>query len=662
MISPAPDVHDGMNTTSLTRIALPIGLFSLAGIALLACLPTACSNHRQPRTRNNVILICLDSARADHMGAYGYSMRDTTPTMDALAARSTVFLDVSATAGWSKPSVPSFHTGTYPMQHGVYEGSTRDSEGKHSDVLPDEADTIAERFRGSGYQTAAFIRNAQLRMGQGLEQGFDLYDDDAGDARSIRWRATDWIDRRTPEEPFFLYLHFLDAHWPYAAPAEYMERYSSSAPPLPHGWKGLRERVNEGEVTLDDATLTALIARYDGALRYIDDELGKLFSALEQRGLASNTVVCIVSAHGEEFMEHGKIGHGNGLHEELLRVPWILHVPGRPAQTISTPVSLVDLFPTLLRASDLHFFKQTEGIDRLAEPNAVRPCFAEHKSGKRYEQSLKLGGLKLMRSFERAGNDTDEGPPPSVEQLVAAGLRLSIKLGGEGEGSLIAKRIEVRDDVNSPLEIKGEIEAISENRIVMSGVSIPLSPDVVLYGKTTTPSGRRRRLIEGLPVKVKLREESGALFAYKIKLYPPESLVLPEVRGIVTDIEQAELGPLLRLGIVNILVNSKTEVRLRPRERGAFTRSAVREMLLTRPLDTTMFVGKTQLFDLALDPNELAAVEGHAEQQRLERSIDDISSRLVEAPLWEADDRHTLTAEEISDLKAIGYAAGDQDQ
>ena len=126
--------------------ALALGTLALAFAAACSDSASAAKSARAP----NVVLICLDTVRADHLGAYGYRANPTTPALDALAAGATVFADASATAGWTKPSVPSFLTGTYPSQHGVYEGSARAEAGKVTDVLPQEATTIAEVLQANG--------------------------------------------------------------------------------------------------------------------------------------------------------------------------------------------------------------------------------------------------------------------------------------------------------------------------------------------------------------------------------------------------------------------------------------------------------------------------------------------------------------------------------
>ncbi|MHC4845840.1 MAG: sulfatase [Planctomycetota bacterium] len=306
-------------------------------LLLPACGDLSARADETPRPRN-AVMICLDTVRADRLGCYGYATRPTTPTLDALAARGVLFRDASSTAGWTKPSVPSFFTGTWPAQHGVYEGSARAKAGAVTDLLGDQARTLAESFEAAGYQTSAFIHNAQLKLGNGFEQGFDDYHDRMGDARDIRWQALDWLDERDEERPFFLYLHILDAHWPYDIPDEAAERFADGLDiSMFRGGdsRALRDAINDGEVVLDEEQRRALDALYDASLRSIDDELAQLLAGLERRGLADDTTICVVSDHGEEFLEHGRIGHGHGLWENLLSVPWILAGPDVPADVVT---------------------------------------------------------------------------------------------------------------------------------------------------------------------------------------------------------------------------------------------------------------------------------------------------------------------------------------
>src|SRR5262245_45073288 len=256
-------------------------------LGFLACDPSP------SRGRPSVILVCLDTVRADHLGCYGYARRPTSPCPDELARDATVFLDATATACWTKPSVPSFLTGTWPAEHGVYEGSAHGDQGETTDLLPDRARTLAEDFAEAGFETAAFLHNAHLRSGQGFEQGFDVYEEGSFEAREIRWRARDWLERRDRTRPFFLYLHFLDAHFPYPVPDGYAQMFAEGRDASAfrgEDWSSVRDAVNDGRRTLSPTELEALVSLYDGAIRYIDDEIGQLLGALRREGTDGDLV------------------------------------------------------------------------------------------------------------------------------------------------------------------------------------------------------------------------------------------------------------------------------------------------------------------------------------------------------------------------------------
>ncbi|MFT5289977.1 MAG: choline-sulfatase, partial [Planctomycetota bacterium] len=274
----------------------------LFGALLWAVLGLSCGAESKVEQRpRNVILICWDTVRADHLGPYGYSLRPTTPALDALATRSTVFTDASATAGWTKPSVPSILTGLMPAEHGVFEGSASFELGKTTDVLPESAVTLAEVFQGRGFRTAAFVKNAQLRPGNGFEQGFETYRDEVGDARDIRWAGLDWLDSLQPEDSFFLYLHALDAHWPYAIPDAAAKRFVELERVRMFQEKSFKEivdRIQDGEREFSADERNDLLALYDGAISYLDQQLGFLIEGLALRGLEEDTVIVLVSDHG----------------------------------------------------------------------------------------------------------------------------------------------------------------------------------------------------------------------------------------------------------------------------------------------------------------------------------------------------------------------------
>lgn len=622
------------------------------GLLLFLAVLGACGDAGDERPRN-VILVCMDTVRADHLGCYGYE-RETTPTLDALAQRSIVFEDASATACWTKPSVPSFLTGTYPIQHGVYSGSSRDEVGAHSDVLPQDATTLAEAFRRAGYATAAFVKNAQLRRGLGFEQGFDEYVDEAGDAREIRWRTRDWLDDHDGEQPFFLYLHFLDAHWPYPVPDEYATRWTrAEEADLFRGkdWRELRAAINDGQRGLSSSERNGLIGLYDGALRFIDDQLGLLLADLERRGLMEDTVVCVISDHGEEFLEHGRIGHGHGLYEGLLRVPWILHVPGVAAQRVTNAVSLIDVFPTLLSAAGVAQTGTDVGVDRLDRPAAIVAILAEHLEKGSYRQSLRRGTAKLVvvgRPSAAAARETE-----SASRLPSPGARVEARLEPDDRGGFSAVRLRPDDgDVLDPTEIKGPVTGLTESSFRLCGILIQATA-ATLYGEVTDARGQPRGLALGELVKARgTFAADGSFVAERVKLYAPGTEVEFELRGTVT---AAEPPDRLRIGDHWIELASEVQV-IDLRARSRLSREFVLESLLSAAGPWSRFETQERLLDLDLDPAELAPSNAQAGAQLLREELARLIPTLALTRLWSRTDRAALSAGDLEALRAIGYA------
>lgn len=617
-------------------------------LATLIAPLVSCGDVRpDPDARPNVVFVCMDTVRADHLGCYGHR-RDASPNLDALAARSTLFLDATATACWTKPSVPSYLTGTYPLQHGVYSGSARDKNGTVSDALPAAAWTIAEAFSEAGYQTGAFIRNSQLRYGLGFEQGFDVYFEESWDARGIRWRAQDWLDERDRSRPFFLYLHFLDAHWPYDIPDEAATRWASAEGVEFFRQKGLSDAINHGEIQLAPEQLDDLLALYDGAIRHIDEELGRLFLKLEREGEFGNTVICVLSDHGEEFLEHGRIGHGHSLHEELLRVPWILHVPGERPGVVERPVSLVDVFPTVLTAARLAppsgVGTAVVGVDRLAEPGREVAIFAEHLGKYSYEQSLRRGAVKL-RSEDRLV-ELGSRPP---ELNLRVGLRYQAALEGTPEGGFVIVEVKEDDDDEEVVELKGPIEEIDDARLSIAGVDVLLGPDVELYGEVEDSNGAPRELEEGLLVKAKGRFEEGRFEPRKIKLYEPGAELEVEMRGLLTGVEETRLA----IGGAWYPLAENADLPMTS-GRARMTREAVRDAALAATDEERPLRSHMQHFDLASDPGELAPQ--HDAPPELVTEIRVLARALSRLRFWGADDQRELTAEDLDALREIGYA------
>lgn len=270
----------------------------------------------------NLLLVSIDTLRADRTSPYGYAIE--TPALQRLADEGVTFETALSPVPMTQPSHTSLFTGLYPGRHGV-----RDNVGK---TLTDEAVTLAERLRGAGYQTGAVVASKVLARVTGLDQGFDSYDDrfrteelDSASpnverrAREVRIAAEEWLERRDRTRPFALFVHFFDPHTPHDPPPLFRERYP--------------DRPLDGEIAFVDRNLQALIERLEG------------------EGELERTLLVVLADHGESLDEHGEEEHGLFLYEATAHVPLIVRLPGDDAPRgarVDTPVSLVDVMPTLL--------------------------------------------------------------------------------------------------------------------------------------------------------------------------------------------------------------------------------------------------------------------------------------------------------------------------
>jgi arylsulfatase A-like enzyme/Flp pilus assembly protein TadD len=291
--------------------ALPL-LLSIAG----------CSRESTEGPPANLILVTLDTVRADHLGAYG-SAAAVTPALDRLAREGVRCEQVSSQVPLTLPSHATILSGLLPPHHGLRSNGIG--------TFPDGTSTLATVLQGAGYRTGAFVGAFVLDRRFGLGRGFDVYDDEilrdpgAGTVLEaerpggeVMDRALAWLGQPAAgtARPFFLWIHLYDAHAPYVPPSPWRERH----PGRP----------------------------YDGEISAVDEQVGRLLQELQQRGLAERTVVAVAADHGEGLGDHGEQTHGLLLYEPTLRVPLLLRGPGLPAGTVvRTPLSLVDLAPTL---------------------------------------------------------------------------------------------------------------------------------------------------------------------------------------------------------------------------------------------------------------------------------------------------------------------------
>jgi arylsulfatase A-like enzyme len=334
---------------------------------------TAAAAPLSDRGKPNIILITLDTVRADHLSLYGYP-RPTTPNIDRWAHGGVVFENAIAPTSWTLASHASIFTGLLPHQHGA-DWQIPLNTGRW---------TLADALKAWGYETAGFTSNIGYgEAGWGLDEGFELYEDNRSSVlhnlqalelgRRIigplyrRWvwpeyferrhafqvnrDILDWLHRRSPS-PYFLFINYFDAHDPYLAPGDHAHQFGDAPPVLIRRTKFAF--TSSGAVHLSDQDRSALIAAYDNSLASLDDSVGELLGALSRLPQWDNTVVIITSDHGEAFGEHGTYCHGENLYSESVHVPLVVFGPGIPKGVrVSPVVSTQDLFSTALQFTEV---------------------------------------------------------------------------------------------------------------------------------------------------------------------------------------------------------------------------------------------------------------------------------------------------------------------
>jgi arylsulfatase A-like enzyme len=306
-----------------------------------------------------IILISLDTLRADHLGAYGYH-RNTSPSIDALAKESVVFERAVVQSPWTLPSHMSIMTSLYPSFHGLTDKDTFLS-------LSDEYVTLAELLKKGGYKTAAFTDGGFVSAKFGFDRGFDTYYDQGGGIKAILPKAKKWLDL-LKSEPFFLFIHCYDIHSPYNPPPPYNTMFHDfpyTGKVIPSNRMLTSLLNNRLDINIDD--VNHIIAFYDGGIRYTDTMIGEFLSYLNDRGLYDNSLIILTSDHGEEFYEHGSILHWQLYFKPDLHVPLIMHVPEFSTREIRVEklVRSIDLLPTILDIAGLPNHRQAQGRSLL---------------------------------------------------------------------------------------------------------------------------------------------------------------------------------------------------------------------------------------------------------------------------------------------------------
>lgn len=424
-----------MRLRRLRRAVSHLGI--VPGAALL--LWCAACTHEQPAPTSppevaagarNLILISVDTLRADRLGAYGYD-RPTSPFLDQLAAEGAVFENARSTSSWTIPAHGSMLTGLYPRRHGLR---------GFADMFPEDVTTLAQRLQARGFETIGHSNIWILDPGRGFDRGFDDFTlnmpklDGIGAAPTINQRASRWLARREPGR-FFLFLHYYDVHSHYRPMARYREMFAGPYEGPADGTTEQMERHRTGEVSLDAADASHLSDLYDAGIRQMDTELERFLGNLERKGLLDETLVILTSDHGEEFLDHGLFLHGANLYEETVRVPLILRGPGVPAGTrFDATASLVDVTPTAMALLGLPPPDDVDGVDlSLAwrAPELVdeeRPIFFETDQWKPDSGRLRWAvvsghtklhaadGLDEAQQYDLAADPTERAAVSAIDE------------------------------------------------------------------------------------------------------------------------------------------------------------------------------------------------------------------------------------------------------
>ncbi len=347
-----------------------------------------------PVPKPNVVLIVVDTLRADRLTQYGYELKTSTP-LDEFVGQATLFERTYSTSSWTIPATATIHTGQHPGRHRTFD---------HSDTLKPRLHTIAERLHGAGYRTAGFSHNVNISKKTKYNQGFDTFEAYRGSINAYPHiiemieASTGWLDRYLEEKkpsPFFLYLHSMNCHGPYRVPESHLSVLFSRPPKTDFPYYGPLMRKILSRHALDHrkqvtpALQKSLEEQYATAVRYSMDNLATLFDNLRKRGLWDNSLVIVTSDHGEEFFDHGGFSHAYTLYNEVIQVPLIIKLPHQesPKRT-AVRTSTMDIYPTILDVTGIPGKQQSDGL-------SLAPFLGDAPNGKTEEHEQAFNDRKL---------------------------------------------------------------------------------------------------------------------------------------------------------------------------------------------------------------------------------------------------------------------------
>jgi arylsulfatase A-like enzyme len=399
-------------------------------LAASALLLLSCGRHARPP--RNVIVILVDTLRADHLGTYGYA-RPTSPNVDAFAAETVKFEDARSQASCTFPSANSILTSRWPA---AFLGQPDQALG-----IPEGIPSLAEILHTHGYRTvavsaSAVVRNTPSRFNPtaGYGRGFDVFQEDCV------WKSAACVNRQAApylakvgkdDKPLFLYLHYIDPHGPYQPPKGWPYKFAKDRPakrwvrigdPNPIGNWLYKGKENPGFTPADLRHLQDL---YDDEIAFFDGQFAELLASLRSSGLLEDSIVVFASDHGEEFLEHGHLKHCRTVFDNSIKVPLLMRIPGVDARTVSLPVQNLDIVPTIL-----DYLGVGTGGD-VFDGRSLRPIL---------EKDPKAGAGEMQYALQGSFRSASDGRYKLIQDLAAGSFTLYDLASDPGEKADVLRR------------------------------------------------------------------------------------------------------------------------------------------------------------------------------------------------------------------------------
>lgn len=374
----------------------------------------------------NVVLISLDTLRADHLGSYGYP-RNTSPHLDDLAKKGILFEKAISQSSWTMPSHASLFTSFYPSDLNLvyfpYPGR-----------ISENTTVLTELLKEEGYATACFHGGSFLDEGFGFDQGFDVYKSNGQRMEQNTKDIYAWLSENH-DKKFFLFLHNFNVHTPYTAPEPYRSYFTNNSISTDiNSFMGDIKRLYRQSGSLpyeNNSDLEYVVSQYDGEIAHLDHLIGQLLEELITRGLLNKTIIIVTSDHGEEFLEHGDFGHVRSLYDELVHVPLILWAPTLPeGRVVSHQVRLIDVMPTVLDLLGISYSEKVRGVSLVSSvfgDSTELPALSETGSTfsllnppnviVSYERSVTVDGWKLYYTMHKVDKTSGDGLTQRVDTV-----------------------------------------------------------------------------------------------------------------------------------------------------------------------------------------------------------------------------------------------------